>query len=431
MNNKGIAKSTVVVVAIVIVIIAGIGIYLVIRAPPGKKPGEIWVAMVTDVGGRGDMSFNDMGFRGCDLAKAQGIVDKVTEVISTTPEDYLPNLEELAASGDYDLIIPIGFLLTEATATVAQEYPEQNFACIDFVPSWETLPLTNGTLGVFFAEEQSGALEGVLAGLIAAAYNKSYVSAVFGMEIPPVWAYEIGFKWGLNWTIGEGGWYESKFGETASGIGETPIKERLIYDYTGTFGDAALGKTTAEAQLAYEVATVWGCAGGTGLGAFDAVGEYHTAHNIPKNEPPFILGVDADQDWMKPGLVIGSGMKRIDQAVLYICQLVQEGKYKDTVQDTNGILMLGIEDGASGISNLELLDDFIQFGIDYEELTGDQVLPDSPEEIKADVEAMRDAQPSWVWEGLAEFESKLETGEIAVPRADEEDEIDQWREIFG
>jgi len=407
MNNKGIAKSTVVVVAIVIVIIAGIGIYLMIRAPPGKKPGEIWVAMVTDVGGRGDMSFNDMGFRGCDLAKAQGIVDKVTEVISTTPEDYQPNLEELAATGDYDLIIPIGFLLTEATATVAQEYPEQNFACIDFV------------------------LEGVLAGLIAAAYNKSYVSAVFGMEIPPVWAYEIGFKWGLNWTIGEGGWYESKFGETASGIGETQIKERLIYDYTGTFGDPALGKTTAEAQLAYEVATVWGCAGGTGLGAFDAVEEYHTAHNIPKNEPPFILGVDADQDWMNPGLVIGSGMKRIDQAVLYICQLVQEGKFKDTVQDTNGILMLGIEDGASGISNLELLDDFIQFGIDYEELTGEQVLPASAEEIKADVEAMRDAQPDWVWEGLAEFESKIETGEITVPRADEEDEVDDWRAIFG
>ena len=78
-----------------------------------------------------------------------------------------------------------------------------------------------------------------------------------------------------------------------------------------------------------------------------------------------------------------------------------------------------------------MLDDFIQFGIDYEELTGDQVLPASPEEIEADVEAMRDAQPSWVWEGLAEFESKLETGEIAVPRADEEDEVDQWREIFG
>lgn len=431
MNNKGIAKSIVIIVAIVIIIVAGIGIYLATRAPPGKKPGEIWIAMVTDVGGRGDMTFNDMGFRGCDLAKAQGVVDKVTEVISTTPEDYLPNLEELAASGDYDLIIPIGFLLIEATATVAQKYPQQNFACIDFVPSWEKLPLTNGTLGILFCEEQSGALEGVLAGLIAAAYNKSYVSAVFGMEIPPVWAYEIGFKWGLNWSIGEGGWYESKFGETAPGIGETPIKERIIYEYTGTFGDPVLGKTTAIAQLAHDVAVVWGAAGQTGLGVFDAVEEYHTEHNVPKGEPPFILGVDADQDWMKPGLVIGSGMKRIDQAVLYICQLVQEGTFKDAVQDTNGILMLGIEEGASGISDFEMLDDFIQFGIDYEELTGEQVLPASAEEIKADVEAMREAQPAWVWEGLAEFESKLETGEITVPRAADGPTVADWRAIFG
>lgn len=430
MDIKGVARSTVAFAVIAIIVIAGIGAYLATRPPTGKQPGEIWIAIVTDVGGRGDMSFNDMGFRGCDLAKERGIVDKVTEVISTTAADYLPNLRMLASSGDYDLIIPIGYLLTEATATVAKEYPQQNFACIDFSPSWTELPYTPGSLGVIFREEQSGALEGVLAGLIAAAYTKPYVGAVFGMEIPPVIAYEIGFRYGLYWAIGSNGWYENRFGTTAPGIGA--ISTKIIYDYTGKFDDPALGKTTAEAQLAHDLAVDWGAAGATGLGVFTAVEEYHTAHNIPTGQPPFILGVDADQDWMKPGLVIGSGMKRIDQAIVYISQLVRENKFKATVENTGGILMLGIAEGASGISNPDItLDDGIQFAIGHEQLTGESVLPATPENIKATVRAMRNAQPAWVWEALSEFENKLRTGEIVVPRVIDADTAGTYRTLWA
>jgi len=428
MDVKGIARSAVAILVIAIIIIAGAGVYLVTRPPAGKQPGEIWIAMVTDVGGRGDMSFNDLGFRGCDLAKEQGIVDKVTEVISTTPEDYLPNLRTLASSGDYDLIIPIGFLLTEATATVAKEYPQQNFACIDFSPSWTELPYTPGTLGVMFQEEQSGALEGVLAGLIAAAYNKSYVGIVLGMEIPPVIRYEIGFRYGLYWAIGDNGWYENKFGTTAPGIGTTSTK--IIYDYTGAFDNPALGKTTAEAQLAQDLAVCWGVAGATGLGVFTAVEDYHTAHSIPTAQPPFIMGVDADQDWMSPGLVISSAMKRIDQAVVHVCQLVHDNTFKATVQSTGGILTLGMAEGASGASNLEMLDDFIQFAIAHEELTGETVLPGTPDEIRAAVSAMRDAQPAWVWEGVSELENKILAGTIVVPSVSDTPTAENYRALW-
>jgi len=430
MDIKGIARSTVALVVIAIIIIAGIGAYLVISRPAGKKPGEIWIAMVTDVGGRGDMSFNDMGFRGCDLAKEQGIVTKVTEVISTTAADYLPNLRMLAESGDYDLIIPIGFLLTEATATVAKEYPQQNFACIDFAPSWTEFPYTPGTLAVLFREEQSGALEGALAGLIAAAYSKPNVGIVLGMEIPPVIRYEIGFRYGLYWAIGSQGWYENKFGTTAPGIGATATK--IIHYYTGKFDDSALGKTTAEAQLAHDLAVDWGAAGATGLGVFTAVEDYHTAHNIPTGQPPFIMGVDADQDWMKPGLVIGSGMKRIDQAVVRICQLVRENKFKATVENTGGILTLGIAEGATGISNPDItLDDAMQFAIGHEQLTGEKVLPGTPENIKATVKAMRDAQSAWVWEGLSELENKIRAGTIVVPSVSDHDTAETYRALWA
>ncbi len=432
MDIKGIARSTVAILVIAIIIIAGIGAYLATRPTAGKRPGEIWIAIVTDVGGRGDMSFNDMGFRGCDLAKELGIVDKVTEVISTTAADYLPNLRLLASSGDYDLIIPIGYLLQGATYTVAKEYPQQNFACIDFTadsgyPDYTPLG-TSGALGVLFREEQSGALEGALAGLIAAAYNKANVGAVFGMEIPPVVAYEIGFRYGLYWAIGSNGWFENENGTTPV-IGTTSTK--IIYEYTGKFDDPALGKTTAEAQLAHDLAVCWGAAGATGLGVFTAVEDYHTARNIPTGEPPFILGVDADQDWMKPGLVIGSGMKRIDQAVVNLCRLVRENKFKATVENLNALLVLGMKEGASGISNLEMLDDFIQFGIAHQQLTGESVLPGTPENIKATVAAMRNAQPAWVWEGVSELENKILNGTIVVPRVTDHDTAETYRALWA
>jgi basic membrane protein A len=406
--------STVAILVIAIVIIAGIGAYILTRSAVVTQPGKIRVAIVTDVGGRGDMSFNDMGFKGVDLAVEQGIVENnVAEVISTTPEDYLPELRTLAASGDYDLIIPIGFLLQGATYTVAKEYPQQNFACIDFEPNsgWPdyTLMGTPGALGVLFREEQSGAIEGVIAALIAAQYSKPQVGIVLGMEIPPVIAYEIGFRYGLYWGLS---WYENKFGTAAPVIGASSPK--IIANYTGEFGNVPLGKTTAQAQLANDLAVCWGVAGQTGLGVFDAVEEYHNDHNIPIAQPPFIMGVDADQDWMKPGLVISSAMKRIDQAVVRICQLVRDNEFKDTVENTGGILRLGMTEGAAGASTLAMLDDL---GVS--------------ENVKATVKAMRDAQPAWVWEGASELENKILSGEITILRVTDKPTADIYRALWA
>jgi basic membrane protein A len=405
--------SAVAILVIAIVIIAGIGAYIVTRPPTGKQSGEIWVAIVTDIGGRGDMSFNDMGFKGCDLALAQGVVDKVTEVISTTAEDYLPNLRALASSGDYDLIIPIGYLLQTATYTVAKEYPQQNFACIDFnsdsgYPDYTPMG-TPGALGVLFREEQSGAIEGVIAALIAAQYSKPQVGIVLGMEIPPVIAYEIGFRYGLYWGLS---WYENKFENTAPGIGATSTK--IIYHYTGNFDAPSDGTAAAQAQLANDLAVCWGVAGQTGLGVFDAVEVYHNDHNIPIAQPPFIMGVDADQDWMKPGLVISSAMKRIDQAILNICQLVRENTFRDMVETTGGNLRLGMAEGASGASTLAMLDDL---GVS--------------DNIKATIAAMRNAQPAWVWEGASALENKILSGEITILRVTDHDTAENYRTLWA
>ena len=90
------------------------------------------VALVSDVGGRGDLSFNDMGFKGTDKAAIDFGVQMV-EIQSATASDYLPNVRNAARSRSFDLIIAVGFLLTDAVKTVAAEHPNQKFMIIDSV----------------------------------------------------------------------------------------------------------------------------------------------------------------------------------------------------------------------------------------------------------------------------------------------------------
>ncbi|MEF8850144.1 MAG: BMP family ABC transporter substrate-binding protein, partial [Candidatus Bipolaricaulota bacterium] len=87
-----------------ITIVSSLGINAV--AQDKKK-----IAVVTDVGGRGDLSFNDMGFKGADEAAAEfGVELQVAQPASEA--DYLPNVRNLARTGDYEVIIGVGFLLT-------------------------------------------------------------------------------------------------------------------------------------------------------------------------------------------------------------------------------------------------------------------------------------------------------------------------------
>jgi len=101
-----------------------VGPFLGTAAAAGK------IALVTDLGGRGDLSFNDMGFKGADEASAAFDMELVG-IQSNSATDYLPNLQNAARAGDFDIIIGVGFLLADAMAEVAGQFPDQKFAIID------------------------------------------------------------------------------------------------------------------------------------------------------------------------------------------------------------------------------------------------------------------------------------------------------------
>lgn len=397
-------------------------------APPLK----IKIAVVSDIGGRGDLSFNDMAFKGGDDAVRDFGVEMV-ELISKVEADYVPNLTTAAKDPDVKLIVGVGFLLSDALAEVARKYPDKNFVGIDtysqFLVPADEYPLPN-LMDVVYEEHKGSALVGALGALLAAHYDKPHIGGVFGIEIPVLWKFEIGYKWGARWATE---WLKANKPEEAFDY----TKDFVLWTYTGTFSDITKGYAAAKPMYAADAVAVYNIAGPLGLGINEAVMELAEEKAL-KSGPPFWIGVDANQDWINPGFIIASMMKRVDYGVYYATKLVLDGKFERVVRETNGSMTLGIGTTVAGelmegisVSTLADLDEFIAMGVRAEELTGKKVLPASPEEIRAAVKAMRDAQPEWIWRAVAELEEKIRTGEVEVPLVFTEEDIKKWRDELG
>nr|HID15041.1 BMP family ABC transporter substrate-binding protein [Anaerolineae bacterium] len=403
--------------------------------PPTPTPPPIKIAVVSDIGGRGDLSFNDMAFKGGDDAVRDFGVEMV-EVISKAEADYVPNLTTAAKDPDVQLIVGVGFLLSDALVEVAREYPDKNFAGIDTFSQFivqdkypDEYPLPN-LMDIVYEEHKGSALVGALGALLAAEYEKPHIGGVFGIEIPVLWKFEIGYKWGARWATE---WLKENQPDKAFDY----TKDFVLWTYTGTFSDITKGYEAAKAMYAQDAVAVYNIAGPLGLGINQAVAEIAEEKGLEMG-PPFWIGVDANQDWLNPGFVIASMMKRVDKGVYYATELVVDGKFRDVVQESDGAMVLGIGTTVAGepmegisVSTLDDLDEFIEMGVKAEELTGEAVLPMTPEEIRAKAEEMREAQPDWIWQAVAELEEKIRTGEVEVPFVMSEEEIAKWRDELG
>jgi len=420
-------------------------------AKPEVAVSKIYV--VSDIGGRGDLSFNDMAFKGGEEAEEIYGVEMV-ELISTTESDYLPNLRTAARDSDTVLVVGVGYLLTDALLEVAQEYPDKNFAGIDTFTYWAALgaditPPPN-MMDIVYEEHKGSALVGALGALLAIHYDKPYIGGVFGIEIPVLWKFEIAYKWGAEWAVR---WYESNYpseyaAEPSTSIVNTATDKRVLYTYTGTFSDITKGYEAASVMYDVDAVAVFNIAGPLGLGINQAVDEIATAQSLTQG-PPFWIGVDADQDWINPGFVISSMMKRVDYGVYHATELVLGNKFRDAVEEYDGTIRLGIGTEILGIpmegisvSTLADLDEFIEMGLAAEERTGESVLPMSPDQIRSTATALRAAQPDWIWTAVGELEDKIRAGDpIAdldgdgeletVPAATTQEVVDSWRDIFG
>jgi basic membrane protein A len=259
----------------------------------GGEKASIKAGVVTDIGGLNDRGFNEAANNGRKRAQKElGIDTRV--LISKSNADYVPNLSQLAQQ-QYDAIVSNGFLMGDATNTVASKFPDASFAIIDFSASGLKDKPKN-VEGLVFKEQEAGYLVGYLAGLWAKDNNAKVVSSVGGQKIPPVDHYIAGFQ---------------------AGAKKAYPQVETLNGYSQDFVDQAKCKEIALDQIAQGSKVVFQVAGQCGLGALDAAKEKGVQG----------IGVDNDQSFLGPH-ILTSALKKVDEAVFESIKRVQDGTFK-------------------------------------------------------------------------------------------------------
>jgi len=273
-------------------------------APKGKP---IKVGLVTDIGGLNDRSFNHLAYVGLQRAQKElGIKGRV--LTSKSAADYVPNLTTLAQQG-YDLIIPVGFLMADATTAVAKQVPNEKFSIIDF-PAEGLKGKPKNVEGLLFKEQEAGYLAGYLAGLYAKDNNIKTISSVGGQKIPPVDHYIAGYQAGAK--------------AADPGI-------QTLNGYSQDFVAQDKCKEIALNQIAKGSGVVFQVAGQCGLGALDAA----------KEKGKQGIGVDADQGYLG-NHILTSAQKKVDVAVFNAIKAAQAGQFQGGQDITNQLSNNGV-----------------------------------------------------------------------------------------
>ncbi len=390
-------SQTAIAAIIILIIIIGFGAYYYASKGQGKTSGtsttttsqgkgkEFKVAILFDVGGRGDLSFNDMAYMGAEKA-AKDLGVKVDFLTPKSTTDMEPLLRQLSKSGKYDLLVLVGFLWTDALNKTAGDFPNQKYALIDST----TGVVRSNEVDILFREQEAASLVGVLASGMAEQLGGNTIGAVAGMDIPPLWKFHIGYLFGAKY-------YEMK----------TEKKINLIWQYTGTFGDTEKGYQTAMQMLQQGAKVLYGVAGLTHLGMFDAVIDW----NEKGYGKALAIGEDASQEWYNPHYIILSGAKRVDTAVYTAIKMAVEGSWK------GGIKVLGLKEDGVGIWDLDGVKYFAQ--IAYENHKTNL----TPTEIVNIVKEMRQKYiPQQAWDIMNQLEDQIKTGKIVfkTPTSEEE-----------
>jgi len=277
------------VVVLAVAALAGTG-----SAASAKRSAAGSTCLVTDIGGLNDRSFNQSAYLGLKAAqKTLGIDGRV--VTSSSGSDYIPNLLSCVKGGS-DLTIGVGFLMADAIAQVAQQFPASKFAIIDYSFADLTGKPANAR-GILFREQEAGYLAGWLAIQELMSQKKPLVlGAVGGLKIPPVDRYIAGYL---------------------AGAKAANPKAKVLYGYSQSFTDQSKCKEIALNQIAQGSRVEFGVAGSCGLGALSA------AHD----NGLWAIGVDADQSYLGP-YMLTSAVKRVDVGVFKTIQSAKNGTFR-------------------------------------------------------------------------------------------------------
>ena len=322
-----------------------------------KKDKNFTSAMVTDVGGVDDKSFNQSAWEGLKAWGEENKLEKGTDGFdyaqSADDSEYLPNLTRLVRN-DFDIIFGIGFLLQDSMEEIAKQNPDNNFAIVDTVAEGDNIA------SITFAEHDGSFLVGVAAAMKTESDHLGFIGGVDSVLINK---FEAGF---------------------VAGAKSINPDIKIDIQYAEDFNAADKGKLIATNMYNSGADVIYHAAGGTGKGLFAQ------AKDIKKNDPSkniWVIGVDRDQH--EEGLLedgtsvtLTSMVKRVDVAVHQVSNAAKAGDFPGGEEvvfgfKDDGVLMATTNADALG-------EDIIKAAKEWEEkiVSGEIEVPKTREELK-------------------------------------------------
>ena len=262
--------------------------------------GDIMPAMIYDLGGKFDKSFNEAAFNGAEKFKAEtGVEYREFEIQNEAQREQV--LRKFASDGNNPIVMA-GFAWGGALGTVAAEFPDTNFAIIDMVVE------APNVRSVVYKEQEGSYLVGVMAGL---ASESKKVGFVGGMDIPLIRRFGCGYVGG------------------AKAGGATEVFQNMTGTTPAAWNDPTKGSEIAQSQMAQGADVIYAAAGGTGVGVLQAAAD----------NGALSIGVDSNQNGLHPGKVLTSMLKRVDVAVYNAFMDAKNGEF------SYGFSVLGLAEG--------------------------------------------------------------------------------------
>jgi len=311
-------------------------------------------ALVTDVGGVDDKSFNQSAWEGLQAwGEEHGFEqgEGFDYAQSDADADYLPNLTRLIRD-EYDLIYGIGYKLEDAIGQIAEQNPDNHFAIVDAVVEAPNVASIN------FADNESSFLAGVVA---AHKTNTDKLGFIGGVESDIITAFEVGFVAGAN--------------------SVNPDIDVNV-QYAGAFDAADEGKLIASSMYNEDRDIIFHASGATGNGLFAQ------AKDIKNNDPDreiWAIGVDRDQHEEgqigDDNITLTSVLKRVDNAVVEVTNQSMNGEFPG-----GEMLELGLADEAVGLATTNeeaMTQDLIDIAEEWKEkiINGEVEVPHSYDEL--------------------------------------------------
>lgn len=290
---------------------------------------DINPAIIYDLGGKFDKSFNEAAYNGAEKFKAEsGIEYREFEIQNDSQREQA--LRRFAKDGNNPIVMA-GFSWAAALEKVAAEYPETDFAIIDMVVD------APNVRSVVYNEHEGSYLVGIMA---AMASESKKVGFIGGMDIPLIRKFGCGYVGG------------------AKAAGATDVFQNMTGDTPAAWNDPTKGGEIAKSQIEQGADVIYAAAGGTGIGVLQAAAD---AGKLG-------IGVDSNQNGLQPGKVLTSMLKRVDVAVY--------NAFNDAKNDSfsYGFNVLGLKES----------------GVDYamddnNKSLVDQTMVDAVEKAKADI----------------------------------------------